>query len=296
VESCLQDGCANAEVVVVDDGSMDNTVDLVRSFEGSVRLLQYRHTGANAARNLGLKYARGRYVRFLDDDDWLSPGVNTRQIETIENTGVDVCYGDWQDVFFEDGQIREGAIHTAGHVDDVVDALLSDWWCANSCYLIRRDLALAVGGWDEKLQACQDFDFMLRVAMHGARFVYSPNMVSYYLHHVGSSVSQDNLKNWALAKRLILSNAEKQLVRASAFSEKRRRLVGSGHWKLAKILLSQDRAAFNEAMGDVQRLLGREIPGPSWYRGLVRAIGYRSTENLLELRRRYLRRTKRNGY
>ncbi len=75
IESCLAQGHKDLEVVVVDDGSTDNSVEVARSYGGSVRCIQQKNQGVGAARNLGMKEASHEFVVFLDADDMLAPGA-----------------------------------------------------------------------------------------------------------------------------------------------------------------------------------------------------------------------------
>src|SRR5437016_13006727 len=71
IESCLQQTWPNLEIIVVDNGSSDASMEIARRYESSVTLLECKRPGASAARNAGLEKARGDFIQFLDADDVL---------------------------------------------------------------------------------------------------------------------------------------------------------------------------------------------------------------------------------
>lgn len=94
LESVLSQTLKNIEVICVDDGSTDNSVEIIRNYAASddrIILVQQTNKGAGAARNLGLQYARGKYVHFLDADDWLELSAYEESYKVIEDTQADVC-------------------------------------------------------------------------------------------------------------------------------------------------------------------------------------------------------------
>jgi glycosyltransferase involved in cell wall biosynthesis len=80
------------EVIVVDDGSTDATEEALRPFAGRIRYIRTPNGGASAARNRGIREARGEWIAFLDSDDTWSPDKLQRQIECVERTGAEVCF------------------------------------------------------------------------------------------------------------------------------------------------------------------------------------------------------------
>lgn len=94
IRSVLAQDEADLEILCVDDGSTDETLPLLRQMaaeDGRIRVLEQDHRSAGAARNLGLCHATGEYLHFLDADDWLSPGIYSHAVDTLERTGAQVC-------------------------------------------------------------------------------------------------------------------------------------------------------------------------------------------------------------
>lgn len=94
IGSVLKENVQSIEIICVDDGSTDESAVLINAIAASeprVKFLRQEHSSAGAARNLGLRNAKGEFVHFLDSDDWLCPGIYKRCIQTLRKTKADVC-------------------------------------------------------------------------------------------------------------------------------------------------------------------------------------------------------------
>lgn len=157
------------ELIVVDDGSTDGTVERVRAFaDDRVRLIRSPgRQGSNAARNLGLAEATGEVVCFLDSDDIYLPGklefVARRfredpSIDVMVDSFVRACSPHARRSF---RQIRNP---DTGSTDEFAIALFSrELFKATTAISVRRDRALAVGGFDTSVRQRQDFEFLVRL-------------------------------------------------------------------------------------------------------------------------------------
>jgi glycosyltransferase involved in cell wall biosynthesis len=177
IDSVFQQTHMELELVVVDDGSTDETPSVVREYDDD-RLRYLRHEenkNASVARNTGLEAATGEYVAFLDSDDEWHPEKLSRQLEAMKAAPTD-CAGNYCGV-----EIRRGSKLTKvlGDVFDndatysgqeaVVTGLLtlSGLMHAGSTLLVRRSVADEIGGFDERFDRHQDIEFTIRVAQVG---------------------------------------------------------------------------------------------------------------------------------
>ena len=285
------------EIIVVDDGSTDDTAAVVRRREEklgeglSLRYIRQENAGACAARNAGVRASSGAFLKFLDSDDLLEPDALEKQVGALRESGAQVVHGDWWDVHLgSDRKVRRRVFRSMGKLSDPVTDLLARRWSANFCYLFSRSAVEASGGWDERLDGNQDFGFVLRVALAGARFVYQPGAVGVYRHHQEGRVSLENRHAWAVSTRLILEEAESALTERGDLTPERRRALAGYHLTLAKEVYGSDRPLFHEFLGHVQRLFPGFRPDGCAYRTLVRVMGYPGAEAILEVRRRMRRR------
>jgi glycosyltransferase involved in cell wall biosynthesis len=181
VDSALaQDG---AEVIVVDDGSTDDTAAVARSYGGRIRLVQQPNRGLSAARNAGLAVARGDWVWFLDADDWLPEGAVERA-RAAARPGLEVLCGGFSMVDAGGLVFRRREAVELG--PDPFLRLLGGNPMPPNAVLVRRAALAAVGDFDEALAACEDWDLWLRLARSGARFGRIEGPVACYRRYPGS--------------------------------------------------------------------------------------------------------------
>ena len=166
VRSVLDPSFEDVEVIVVDDGSTDDTPDVIaRIKDARVRYVRLdENEGAARARNLAIEAARAPWLAFQDsDDEWL-PGKLAAQMEHLENAGSDGCFGQ--------GIMHHGARSwTAPQGFDparrpLPQVLLRTNVIPMATSIVRRDAVLAAGGFDEALPRLQDWDLWLRVVEH----------------------------------------------------------------------------------------------------------------------------------
>ena len=166
------------EVIVVDDHSTDDTWDQVLVQYPWVKLIENKGRGASAARNTGLKQAKGEYVLYLDSDDLLGPGFFKKKIEFLEqNKGCQACYGDYE-YFTSDGDFTEDQVAFKNKYPLITDSddigrhialYLSGKFLPANAILWRRDFLLQLGGHDELLLVNQDVDIFFKAVFAGLR-------------------------------------------------------------------------------------------------------------------------------
>ncbi|HTH95821.1 MAG TPA: glycosyltransferase family A protein [Stellaceae bacterium] len=166
IESVLAQSLQPAEIIIVDDGSSDGTLDLLRAqpYAGRLKLVQRQNGGGPAARNSGIEAASADWIAFLDSDDAWAPDKLRLQLDRLKFMGPEygACYcGSVERL--ETGEVQgksrvsaEGSIYT--------DCLSFNVPGSTSCIVARRDLLVEIGGFAMNLPSCQDWDLWLRMA------------------------------------------------------------------------------------------------------------------------------------
>jgi glycosyltransferase involved in cell wall biosynthesis/MoaA/NifB/PqqE/SkfB family radical SAM enzyme len=166
--SVLAQTWEHLEAIVVNDGGAD-VEPIVRELDTAGRVVHVRLAvprERSAARNAGLRLARGEYVAYLDDDDWYDPGHVETLVRALEASGGAVAYSDARRVWEE----RQGGGYVPVRTDQPGggdfdrDALLVCNYIPILCLMHRRDCIAAVGGFDEQLETHEDWDLFLRLA------------------------------------------------------------------------------------------------------------------------------------
>lgn len=167
VDSVLQQGFRDHEIVVVDDGSTDDTVNVLKGYDGRVRWLRQPNRGASAARNAGVRASKGQLVAFLDDDDRFLPDKLAVQVHAMsENPEAGMSY---TGAYLEDpAGHRLARVYEAWLTGDIYRRLV---WrgpyaspIAAPTVMVRRAVLDAVGGFDEAMPVAEDNDLWRRIA------------------------------------------------------------------------------------------------------------------------------------
>lgn len=196
VDSVVSQDVDDVEVLVVDDGSTDDTATVAATLPG-IRYIHQPNQGLSAARNTGIAHARGEYLLFLDADDQLAPGTLAARLDFIRALGapaVSVCRTRQFHDTDSTGRARPGAPWWLAPRD--LDLRL---WHFNiappHAWLLHRAVVDAVGGFDTGLRACEDYDYWLRAQCLGHAPRYSPAGLVYYRKHA-ASMSADNTQQY----------------------------------------------------------------------------------------------------
>lgn len=191
------------EAVVVDDGSRDKTLTLARRWakkDPRVRALRQRNAGASAARNAAIAAARGRFVAFLDADDWVEPDYLATLLPLAED-GRAIAYCAYRRILPSG---RPGPADWCPELQQDPLAVLSRR-CepAIHCVLAPRSLVSDVGGFDENLRTCEDWDLWLRLARTGLPFRGTPRALANYRMRA-CSLSTEKPENAADAQAVMM--------------------------------------------------------------------------------------------
>ena len=166
IDSALSQTSPPKEIIVVDDGSIDNTRAIVARYGNKVRYIYQPNAGPAAARNMGVKEARGEWIGFLDSDDyWDQDHLEQlmRSAEAQKEAMLIYCGKKWVD---SDGKdIPDSPRQTSFPSGWIFSGLFTENYISStSVVLVKRSIVLDVGGFNTKLRNAEDYDLWLRIA------------------------------------------------------------------------------------------------------------------------------------
>ena len=179
VQSVLSQTYGNVEILIIDDGSNDDTAQIIRRWDQDERVRVYRQPngGQAQARNRGVALSKGQYVAFLDaDDEWLSHKLS-RQMPLFANPQVGVVYSEYECMDAEGRALPKPP--TRMFRGRVTAALLIDNFVSFQTAVVRRECLERHGAFDESVRMGDDYDLWLRLSAHYA-FDFIPQPTARY--------------------------------------------------------------------------------------------------------------------
>jgi GT2 family glycosyltransferase len=210
VASVLAQEYPDVEIVIVDDGSTDDTaqaiLELSKVASGQIRTVRIENSGPGPAREAGRLLATGEFLQYLDSDDRLLPGKFANQVAALrQHPECDVAYGYTRLVNASGNELCAPFKWTGREFERIFPALLVDrWWCTHTP-LYRRRLTDAIGPWTA-MRWSQDWEYDARAGALGARLVQCHAYVSEHCHHGGTR--QTSIADWARDPARLRNRAE----------------------------------------------------------------------------------------
>lgn len=288
IESALAQTWPDKEVIVVDDGSTDGSVDVVRGFGRAVTLQVGPNRGGNHARNRLMSLARGEWLQYLDADDYLLPEKIASQAAFLAtHPDADVVYGPVA-VEYAAGRAAGLEVLPIPEPRDLW-VLLALWYLPQTGAPLWRKAALAdVNGWAEQHRVCQEHDLYLRLLMAGKRFEYCEANGAVWRVWGQSSVSTGD-PGLVRKRRLEIEQCAEEFLRGRGrLTPERHAAINRARFGIARVAWREgDREGAQQAIEAMRRSAPRFHPSeePLLYRLMWTWLGFSATETIAGWRR-----------
>ncbi len=210
MDSVLAQTMEDFEAILIDDGSVDGTLAVAQAYAGRdarVRVVHKQNAGVSAARNDAMRLARGRYLQFLDSDDWITPDATRLLVTTAQQTGCEMVVADFYRVMGErvsrKGDIaKEGVLTREEYAAYMMEnpALFYYGVLWNKLY-VRSIVAEHRLEMNEELRYCEDFLFNLEYMLHARTYCALQVPIYYYVKTRNSLTAQAALRSTLRVKR-----------------------------------------------------------------------------------------------
>ncbi len=200
IESVLEQTFKNVEIIVVDDGSTDDTKSILAPLikAGQIKYFYHSNRGLSAARNTGIRAASGKYLKFLDCNDFLYPKQIQLQVGHLSGRHNVISITDHV-LLFENGEQRTSKIEL-GQSNQLARMIIRNFMPVHSI-LVERNAVVEAGGFDEEMKALEDADLWLRLLLGGLRLEKIDYVGCCYRIH-GNSLSADADKMFLMKCRI----------------------------------------------------------------------------------------------
>ena len=200
LDSILCQSCSPKEIIVVDDGSTDETSALMTSEYPEIVFIQQQNTGVSSARNVGIKRASGDWIAFLDsDDEWLPEKLEIQMKALYENPGEKICHTN--EIWIRNGKRVNPKKKHEKFGGWIFQKCLPLCCISPSSVIIHKSIFKEIGLFDYSLPVCEDYDLWLRItARNPVLYIEEPFLIKY-----GGHEDQLSKKYWGMDRFRIKS-------------------------------------------------------------------------------------------
>lgn len=236
LDSVIKQNFVKMEVLLLNDGSQDESLKICREYEERdlrIRVIDKENTGVSDTRNLGMRLAKGKYLQFMDSDDWLADDAVESMVTAAERAGCDFLIADFyrvnKDRYVEKKHIRRTEVmsreeYAMEMAKEPADYYYGVMW--NKLY--RREIIERHGlSCSTSMNWCEDFLFNLEYIRYADRFLALPKPVYYYMKRKGSLVSTEAVSVDAVRVKLELLEQYKALYQSMGLYEEHKLKINS---------------------------------------------------------------------
>ena len=266
IDSVKASSGVQVEIIVVNDGSPDDTHELLKDLAG-IRYFLTENRGAHAALNFGVEKSTHEIISILNDDDLFSPDHLLGSILEIESTGADIVIsryeafgeGDFLEQIFNHTKISDQRIQQFGLLKTLLQI---NWAVSTSAFTFRKEIFQSNGGFTS-LSMCHDYEFLLSALVESQATIFYSNRIDWFYRCHGENSShrvnmEDRRAQWYAATFILFGSFPKHIqnyLREIALEH-----LGLDSESLNKILMSLDSIDRTEINLAVERIKGLLIP------------------------------------
>jgi len=237
VDSVLLQDYSNIEIIVIDDGSTDNTPELLKEYQNKIIVLRQENSGVSAARNFGIKKSRGEFIALLDSDDaWEQKKISCQVDFFMQNPDAMICQT--EEIWIRNGKRVNPKIKHKKPSGMIFEPSLNLCLVSPSAVMMKRELFDLKGYFNEEFIVCEDYDLWLRISSSLPVFlVDKPYTIKRGGHkdQLSGFHSQDKFRIRSLADLIKSGNLTKdQVEKAKTVLKKKCIIYGNGCIKRGK--------------------------------------------------------------
>ncbi len=235
IESVLDQTYKKLEVLIVNDGSTDNSLAIARSFEReNVKVYDQPNRGASAARNYGFLQSKGEFIKFFDADDLMNPIMIEAQINLAIDNPYSIVSAKWGRFYGDDTITFKLNPEECWQNMLPIDWICSSWKSGASMtqpgiFLIPRTIIEQAGLWDESLSLIDDLEYFTKAILKCKNVVFCQNAVLYYRSGLKNALSGQKSETAILSAKKALEKSQDYILGVE--NSERTRLIIANSWQ-----------------------------------------------------------------
>lgn len=286
INSIISQSYQNLEIIIVNDGSTDNTLSLLEEYNDSrIRIINQTNKGQCNAANQAFKASKGEYIKFFDADDILSENFIESQMVRLNGRKDAIASSSW-------GRFQNNDINSFKLNPETVwrDMIPIDWLieslngaCMMQCaiWLIPRPIIEKAGLWNEKLSLINDFDFFIRILLNSEKIMFTQDAILYYRSGLNNSLSSTKSSKAYQSAYLSIELGVKNILKYE--NSKRTNLACANTFKLwAYEFYPNEMNLYNSSCDWVNKLGGSDLKFPAGGKTklMTNLLGWKLTKKL----------------
>ncbi|AFY47766.1 glycosyl transferase [Nostoc sp. PCC 7524] len=289
IESALKQIYPNKEVIVVDDGSTDGSLEIIKSFGNSIRWETGSNQGGNVARNRLLELSTGEWLQYLDADDYLLPDKIEKQVEYLAHVPhTDILYSPSIFEYHQQDKSWQEVLPIPEPHDSWM--LLARWYLPQTnSPLWRKQAIIDVGGWKVDQPCCQEHELYLRLLIAGKRFEYFGEAGSIYRQWGESTVCKRDKSETNRQVLAIEDKIEQHLKATNQLTQSRHNAINQTRFEKARMIWPSDKTWASQVISKINNTNKTFIPSgqaaPKSYRLVYRILGFSVAEQVANFKR-----------
>jgi glycosyltransferase involved in cell wall biosynthesis len=289
IQSALDQTYSNKEVIVVDDGSSDRSLDVIKSFGDRIRWESQPNRGGNITRNRLLELSTSEWIQYLDADDYLLPDKIEKQLQFLSKTQqADIIYSPSIFEYWDGNHSRQEVLTIPEPHDPWI--LLARWYLPQTgSPLWKKQAILDAEGWKPDQPCCQEHELYLRLLKAGKQFKHCPDASSIYRQWSESTVCKRD-KSETFRQRLVIEDAiEQHLRNINQLTLERLHAINQARFECARMIWLSNQRWANEIIATIKTSDRHFVPSgsaaPQTYRFTYKLFGFSIAEQIAGLKR-----------
>lgn len=294
IESALAQTYSDIEVIVVDDGSSDRSLEIIQSYDDRIRWETQPNQGGNATRNRLLELSTGDWLQYLDADDYLQPDKIAAQVHFLTQTSdADLIYSPSIYEYWNPETQRQEVVPIPEPHDLWI--LLARWYLPQTgSPLWRKQAIVGVGRWKQNQPCCQEHELYFRLLKAGRRFEYLPKAGSVYRQWSENTVCKKDKSEVYRQRFIILDEMEAYLHKTNQLTTLRQTAINQARFECARMIWLTNPKWAKDIMAKIKRTEKTFVPkgqaAPKHYRLMYRLFGFSLAESIAAHKRNLLNR------